>query len=231
MYVEWRYPPSTQSLTPTGYSQTRLAADWPPGRHGLCRVPRPYRPKISLCVPSARREGLRLSPSTITSVLVSNVYTYTEPSLAMHPSTDHALLLWVHDDIARPVGQAQEINFSRWDGSAWSAPAGLTNDDLLDGAPRSPGSNRKGLAVWHRLNDTLPITATWDITTAQRMEIATASFDLNPNIWSPVILLTDNSALDMTPQFVRNAGGGVLAAWRQNDAGLVNGTAALPTAS
>ena len=167
-----------------------------------------------------------LSATTaITSVLVSNVYTYTEPFLAVNPATDDALLLWVHDDLAKPVGQAQEIEFSRWDGSAWSTPAGVTNDNKLDGAPQVAWTgDGKGLAVWQRLNDTLPITATFDITTAKKIEIATATYDPVAGTWSPVALLTDNSALDMTPQLARNAAGNVLAAWRQNDAGLLSGT-------
>jgi len=171
----------------------------------------------------------RSATTAITSLLVSNVYTYPEPSLAVQPITGDALLLWVHDDIAKPVGQAQEIAFSRWDGSAWRVPAGVTDDDKLDGAPQVAwAAGGEGVAVWQRLNDTLPITATFDVTTAQKIEIATAVYSPTLGTWSPVALLTNNASLDMTPRLAANAGGKLLAAWRQNDAGLLSGTATDP---
>ncbi|MCX7670673.1 MAG: hypothetical protein N2439_11450, partial [Anaerolineae bacterium] len=176
------------------------------------------------------REALGLSATTvITSVLVSNVYTYTEPALAIQPTTGDALLLWVHDDANKPVGQAHEIAFSRWDGSAWRVPAAVTDDDKLDSAPQVAwAAGGEGVAVWQRLNDTLPITATFDVTTAQKIEIATAVYDPALGTWSPVSLLTDNAALDMTPRLAANADGKLLAVWRQNDAGLLSGTTANP---
>lgn len=175
---------------------------------------------------SAQIEPLDLSATTaVTSLLVSNVYTYPEPSLAVQPVTGDALLLWVHDDVAKPVGQAQEIAFSRWDGAAWSVPAGVTDDDKLDGASQVAwAAGGEGVAVWQRLNETLPITATFDVTTAKKIEIATAVYDPALGTWSPVSLLTDNAALDMTPRLTANGDGKLLVAWRQNDAGLLSGT-------
>lgn len=167
--------------------------------------------------------------TTVTSTLVSNVYTYTEPSLAVNTVTDNALMLWVHDDPAKPVGQAQEINYSRWNGSAWSTPAGVTNDNLLDGAPQVVWpAGGSGIAVWERLNDTLPITATWNITNAKKIEIVTSTFNPTTNSWSPVTLLTNNAALDVKPQLAQNGSGGVLAVWRQNDDGQLGGDADHP---
>lgn len=163
--------------------------------------------------------------TTVTSLLVSNVYTYPEPSLAVNPVTNNALLLWVHDDIAKPVGQSQEIEYSRWNGSSWSVPTGVTNDNLLDGAPQVAWmSDGKAVAVWQRLNDTLPITATWDVTSAQKIEIATSVYSPTTGMWTPITLLTNNSALDMTPRLARSTNGQLLAAWRQNSAGLLGGT-------
>ncbi|RMD96722.1 MAG: hypothetical protein D6816_18500 [Bacteroidetes bacterium] len=187
--------------------------------------------KAQAFVPAAfdlQPEGVA-AVTTVTSTLVSNVYTYTEPSLAINTATDNALMLWVHDDPAKPVGQAQEINYSRWNGSAWSVPSGVTSDNLLDGAPQvawPTGGN--GVAVWERLNDTLPITATWNTTNARKIEIATSTFNPATNSWSPVTLLTNNAALDMKPQLAQNGGSGVLAVWRQNDDGQLRGDTAHP---
>jgi len=167
--------------------------------------------------------------TTVTSVLVSNVYTYTEPTLAVNPATDETALLWVHADLAKPVGQAHEIYFSLWDGVAWSAPVAVTDDHLLDGAPHVAWTTAgEMIAVWERLNDTLPLTATWDVTTANKIEIATAVYSPTSGQWSPVMLLTDNAALDLKPQLARNNAGDLLAAWRQNLAGLLGGDAENP---
>lgn len=163
--------------------------------------------------------------SAAATILISNAYTYTEPFLAVNPVTDQALLLWVHDDIAKPVGQAHEIEFSRWDGATWSTPTGVTDDDLLDGAPQVAwASDGNAVAVWQRLDETLGSDATWDSTTAKKIEIATAAYDPVAETWSPVSLLTDNDALDMAPVLTRGSNGSLLAAWRQNDAGLLYGS-------
>jgi len=162
--------------------------------------------------------------TTTTSLLASNVYTYTEPSLAVDSSTGHALLSWVYDDSTKPVGQSLGLHFSRWDGTAWSTPAALTDGPQLDGAPQvSWTGGGKAVAVWQRLDATLPTTATWDTHTANRMEIATATYDEATDTWSPVSLLTNNSALDMTPRLVRDPTGALLAIWRQNADGLISG--------
>jgi len=226
--IEWKYPP-TAGVMASGLRDLTVS-DWRLIGHAHAPDYATFRAaqttQQAFASRTAQLAPLALSATTtITSVLVSNVYTYPEPSLAVQPVAGDALLLWVHDDIAKPVGQAQEIAFSRWDGSAWSVPAGVTNDDKLDGAPQVAwAAGGAGVAVWPRLNATLPITATFDVTTAKKIEIATAVYSTTLATWSPVSLLTNNAALDMTPHLARNAGGKLLAAWRQNDAGLLSGT-------
>ncbi|MCL4367776.1 MAG: Ig-like domain-containing protein, partial [Actinobacteria bacterium] len=184
----------------------------------------PGRPQAFGPSSTAPRLPSLTAPSTITSVLVSNVYTYTEPSLAVNPADDSALLTWVHDDSTKPVGQSQEIFFSRWNGSSWTVPAGVTNDNQLDGAPQVAWANDgTAIAVWQRLSDTLPVTATLDATTANKIEIATAVYSPALGTWSPVGLLTNNTALDATPRLARSGDGKLLTVWRQNSGGLMGG--------
>ena len=183
------------------------------------RTPAFARPAAGLKPP------LLTAQTVVTSLLVTNVYTYPEPSLAVHPADDNALLLWVHDVVTKPVGQAHEINYSLWNGSSWSTPAGVADDNLLDGAPQVAWSgDGAAVAVWERLNDTLPVTATWDITTAKKIEIATSVYSVTTGAWTPVSLLTANTALDMQPQLARNGAGQLLAVWRQNEHGVPGGT-------
>jgi hypothetical protein len=238
--IEWKYPPTAAAMARglrgltvsdwrlIGHAATKDYATFraQPDKHQAFAPPPPQSWGESAPFPPELGGQGGLSATTaITSLLVSNVYTYPEPSLAVQPVTGDALLLWVHDDIAKPVGQAQEIAFSRWDGSAWSVPAAVTDDDKLDGAPQVAwAAGGEGVAVWQRLNETLPITATFDVTTAKKIEIATAVYSPTLGTWSPVSLLTNNAALDITPHLAANGAGTLLAAWRQNDAGLLSGT-------
>jgi formylglycine-generating enzyme required for sulfatase activity len=170
-----------------------------------------------------------IDAQTAASVLVSNVYPYAEPSLAVKPGDAPAVMVWVHDDPAKPVGQAQEIYFSRWNGSSWSVPGGVTSDNFLDGAPQVAWSaDGKVVAVWERLPEALPDTAVWNEATAKKIEIASATFDPNSATWSPPALLTTNTALDMKPQLARNPSGNLLAVWKQNANGKIGGDAANP---
>ncbi len=165
--------------------------------------------------------------STVTSLLVSSVYTYSEPALTVDPSSDEALLVWVHDDVARPVGQSHEIYFSRWDGDAWTVPEGVTDDTFLDGAPQVAYARDGGaVAVWERVNATLPVSATLDVTTTQKLEIVMSVYDPTLGVWSAAVHLTNNTVLDAKPHLVANTNGDLLAVWRRNEAGLLGGTIA-----
>jgi hypothetical protein len=109
--------------------------------------------------------ALAAPQGTVSATLVSNVFPYTEPALALR-ADNQALLMWNYDNPARPLGQRYDLQFSRWNGSAWSAPALATNDTYPDANPQVTWlPDGRGLAVWERLDDpALPVTATLDIT-------------------------------------------------------------------
>jgi hypothetical protein len=229
--IEWTYPSTAQ----TAMALPELAVSlWRLLGHGY-REPyavfhKPLPGKLTPFSPQALGITPRGLVTTASEVLVSNVYTYTEPSLALNPANDNALLLWVHDDVNKPLGQNFDLAYSHWDGNTWNTPARVTDDTYLDGAPQVAwDSNGNGLAVWERLNDpALPITATLDTTTTQKVEIAWAQYNPNSNIWSAPAWLTTNTALDHKPSLARNGAGRLLAVWRQNPAGLLSGDTANP---
>ncbi len=224
--IEWEYPEGLHRVVSEGL---RDAAGWSPIGHNDS-------PDYAVFVggrQAARAFALRQAAAagTVTSTLVSNVFTYTQPVLAVNPANDHALLLWVHDVVTKPIGQSHEIAFSRWDGSTWSAPVLATDDSYLDSAPQvawASGMISDALAIWERLPAPLPVTATWDVTTAQQIEIAWATYDESTGLWSAPALLTNNNALDMRPQLARNSNGQLLAVWRQNDGGALYGDPSNP---
>ena len=226
--VKWIFPPSRFEATLVSEKACSLFGGGYRGAYAVFRSTPDTRHAYSAMAVGLQPTDIAVQ-TTFTSVLVSNVYTYTEPSLAVNTGNNNALLLWVHDDIAKPVGQSHEIYFSRWNGSSWSVPAGVTNDGVLDGAPQVAWTNDgRAVAIWQRLNDTLPITATWDVTTANKIEIATATYNPANGTWSPVALLASNDALDLTPRLARNEAGRLLAVWRQNSSGFLSGDDANP---
>ena len=225
--LEWTYPPAHFEATLVVNELTCSLSIFGRGYRGAHAVFRGTpNTRQAFAPPGAglRTQGVA-AQTAVTSVLVSNVYTYPEPSLAVNPTTDEALLTWVHDDASKPVGQSHEIQFSRWDGSSWSTPASVTDDYLLDGAPEVAWTGGgDGVAVWERLTQTLSITATWNVTTARKIEIATSVYSPTADTWSSVTPLTTNDALDFKPQLARSDTGDLLAVWRQNPAGLLSGT-------
>jgi PKD repeat protein len=231
--ISWEYP---QTLVEAGALQQKfITSEWSLIPHANAANANIFSNTSKEITSFSRRtEVIAIDRSiatqnTITTVLISNVYTYTEPTLALNPTNNHALLLWTHDDVQKPVGQAHEIQFSRWDGAAWSAPANVTNDNYLDSAPQVAWTtNGQGIALWQRLNDLLPATATLDVTTTRKIEIATATYNPATGQWSPSTLLTTNEALDIAPILARHENGRLLAAWRQNQDGFVGGDASHP---
>lgn len=199
----------------------------------LQAVPEPVWRVIPARVPRSRDQhaiaALQSTTATLppnSAIVATNVYTYAETTLATSPTSGDALLIWVEPDPLKALGRAHELWFSRWNGTAWSAPAAVTNDDRLDGAPQAAwAGNSRVVIVWQRLNATLPPDATWNTATANQIEIATATFDPATGQWSPVALLTNNSAMDFAPQITAGADGRLLAIWRRNSAGLLNGNA------
>jgi hypothetical protein len=85
------------------------------------------------------------------SLLLRNVYTYPETALALSPTGDQGMLLWVQPDGAKKVGQAHKLSFSRWNGAAWSNPTTVTDDLLLGSAPQLKwGNDGNVVAIWQR---------------------------------------------------------------------------------
>lgn len=157
----------------------------------------------------------------VTSVLVSNVYTYVTDVLAIDPVNNQLLALWDHDDIAKPVGHSLEIMSSRWDGSSWSTPASLTDNNFMDAMPQVAWTTGgQAVALWHRLNQVMPADSAPVMTNTNAIEIATAIYDPGAGGWSAPLLLTDNDAADYGVEMARSTDGKVAAVWIQQRDGL-----------
>ena len=204
------------SLIPRSYTK----ADYGPYQAFLTGVDSPL---------FAQRPGMILQGTTSTP-LVSNVFPYAEPDLALR-SDDQALLLWNYDDLNRPMGQGYDLTYSRWDGSAWSTPANVTDDTYPDASPQVVWlADGNALTVWERLDDpALPVDATLDVTQTRKMELAWATYDAASNTWNPPQWLTRHPVeSNLVPVLSRAADGSVWVAWRNNPAGELSGDAENP---
>ncbi len=159
------------------------------------------------------------------TVLVSNVYPYAEPALAIR-ADGQRLLAYVHDDVAKPQGRGGEIRALRYAGG-WTGPVSVTDDQQPDYAPAlAYDGDGDGLLVWERSTLAAGITPTLDITYAQSLEIAYATYS---GAWSAPALLTSNNLMDRAPRLARGAAdGAVLALWETSDGYDSLGSAAHP---
>ena len=162
------------------------------------------------------------------AVLLTNVFTYTQPALAPLPG-GQGVLLWTHDVLTRPLGQNTDIAYALWDGASWSAAGQVSDDSYLDNAPQVAQVGARAVAVWERINDpALPPTATLDVTTTRKFEIAAAIYDPQASTWSSPTLLSLNLALDYAPVIAGASDGSAWAVWIQNEAGELPGNDVAP---
>lgn len=178
-----------------------------------------------------RSSGVQSAPTTETPI-VANVFSLSEPALAIHgggSGADSRTLLYIHDDPAKPWGQGTEMMVTQWNGLAWSPPISLTDDLNLDFTPQvAYDSGGNAVAIWER-SHTDTITDGLTLAFMQSMDIGAATWLTATQTWSPVSMLTeDNGMADFAPRLRRASDGTVLAMWETNDGHEMFGTAAHP---
>ncbi len=214
--VDCSYPGQCEDVDEEG---TLLTAALPPGWR---LIPRDYAgPDYAIAPLVIRRSSFAIRNSQFTTLL-TNIYPRPEPSLAVR-SDGHRLLVYVHDDTAKPHGRGTEIRAFYWNGSAWSGPTSLTDDTQPDFNPvvAYDGSGT-GVALWERSALPAGITPTLNITFAQSLEIAASTW--NGTSWSAPITLTNDALMDRAPRLSAGTDGSVMALWETTD-----GTDALGT--
>jgi len=195
-----------------------ISANWQP-------VPRDYGDRevsyaAFLSVDRHLMRTLNATPA-LTTTLVSNLYPYPEPALAVRNDTTGTLLsAWVHDDLNRPQLQGQEILASLWNGASWTTPMSVTNDTNIDLNPQLAfDGHGHAVAVWERVRAAGLVTATLDVTFTQQIEIATAIYDLSSDVWSAVTYLTNNTSHDYAPRLAAGADGTIMLTWIEDPSG------------
>ncbi len=225
---KWFYSPSgTTSLSATEPAGTRTlsVSGWHPIPRDYAADPKTY------AVFRANEKPLHLAgdvqalgavgiQATEENLIAANVFPESHPAVA---ADGNVLLLWVHDDSSRPLMQGEEIYYTIYDGSAWSPPAGITDDNLQDFAPQvAYDGTGRAVAVWERNKVVQSSSSKMDADYARAFEIAYAVW--NGTSWTAPAYLTTNDVLDHAPTLVRGNDGDLLLVWRQNQAGELMGT-------
>ncbi len=230
---EWSYAPGgVSSLDASAIPgvRTLTVSGWQP-------IPRDYlADPATYAVFRANERPLRLGNSLATlgsgvgllateeNTIATNVFPDGHPAIAADGSL---LLLWVHDDVSKPLMQGEEVYYSIYNGATWSTPSGITNDDLQDFAPQVAfDRNDNAIAVWERNKVVQSGLSEFNAGYANTFEVAYAVWD--GSRWNSPAFLTNNDALDHGPVLVRGNDGILLLIWRQNVAGELMGTAANP---
>jgi hypothetical protein len=156
--------------------------------------------------------------------LTDNQRFETDPR-AVFLSTGEAMAVWTQNELTRAEGEAlidinaalaqQELYYSRWDGTQWSAPGRITNNDLPDGrAALAAGPDGRALLVWLRDGDAhVETRGDWEIYFSQ----------WNGAAWSaPAPVTSDPVAEAAQPDVACDSTGQAFAVWSHDaDADLL----------
>lgn len=219
--TSWSYPPGAAAA---GAGDGANAPEVTETASGWRVIPRTYGEGAgysAFVANAAGAAGVGSEPWPI----ATNVNPFTHPGLAA--SADRLVLAWTHDDVNRPPMQGEEIYFSAYDGAAWSTPAGITQDDLQDFAPRVrfDGAGH-AVAVWERNRTRQTAGSAFDATYTNDFEIAYAVWD--GSAWSQPTYVAELPGLDHAPQLAAGRDGGLMVLWRHNNAGELAGSAEAP---
>ena len=160
-----------------------------------------------------------------------NVYPQSRPSLATRDD-DTAVMVWVYDDVSKPIVRSKEIMASYWNGLSWSTPVSVTQDTQSDYNPQVAfDGNGHAVAVWQRINDpALPISATLDVTFTKKFDLAYSIYDVASGYWAAPQTLTANMDFDYRPLLATGNDGHIMLTWTANPDGYMFGDANHPDA-
>ncbi|OPZ91068.1 MAG: hypothetical protein BWY73_01181 [candidate division TA06 bacterium ADurb.Bin417] len=160
------------------------------------------------------------------AALQTAAFPYPEADLAAADSQLYAV--WLTDDPARASLNRTKLVFSKYDGSAWSAPQAVCDDGTADFHPSLVMFSDGWAAVaWENGDRVLPDTAGFE-EVKQNLEICAALYDPAAGAWLPPHRFTTNNYLDRNPKisgFDRNH---LLVLWTANPNNHVTGNAANP---
>jgi len=187
----------------------------------------PYAKFVANAAPLDALGGEPGKAAVVEQRIEQNVFPFSQPAAAM--AGGNTLLAWVHDDPTRSSVNRTELVYSRFNGSVWTTPAPVADNNTADFAPALAAlPDGTFLAVW---NDAKQVFATTPTLTqmASKMEIAAARYRPATGNWDAAVRLSNNnSAFDHSPHVASAADGTALATWTYNAANDSIGSATAP---
>jgi hypothetical protein len=166
----------------------------------------------------------RLSPKI--GPLQTTIFPHSEPDCSSSGTNFH--LVWLSDDPTRSMMNRAVAQFSRFNGTSWSAPTAVANDGTADFHPEILTFNDGwSVCAWENERIVLPDTASFQSMTTN-LEIAVAWWDALKAAWQPMQMLTTNHFLDRSPKLAGRSRDNVLLVWTANATSHITGSATEP---
>jgi len=155
-------------------------------------------------------------PAEVELPIVQNVFPRCEPAIAANG--EELMLLYVRDTGAANAVQFTGIAFTRYDGSSWSAPAGIASMANAQFAPAVAfDGNGEAVAVWEQAGDAGFSQADLGALSGE-IGIVWSRWDAGSGTWTAPAALTGNGHLDHAPDLAGPlADGDLLLTWRENE--------------
>lgn len=217
----WKHEQQRQDL----FLQPSLShSQWQP-------IPRDYLESPNYATFTANQKRIQVLPDVLNQQvtedrLIFNTFSDGHPDIATEGNTD--IVVWVHDDINKPIMQGEEIYYSvRQNEGFWSPAAAITNDALQDFSPQVVFSSAsQAIAVWERNKNNQSAASELNAAYTKGFEIAYSVW--NGSTWSSPAFITNNTDFDFSPTLLRGNDGTPFLIWRQNAQGELLGHSSAP---
>ncbi|MDM8006427.1 MAG: CARDB domain-containing protein [Phycisphaerae bacterium] len=218
--IRWKWP-EQQNTTALPFDRMLRSSDWPLLSRDYLNYGAEEPTKLI-----AANEAYATLAGGSEAAIQTVVFPYSTPDVV--PVGNDMLAVWVADDTGRSLINRTELTFARYSGTTWGTPAPVADDGTADVNPRLvtlPGGN--AACIWQDANAVLSDTD--DLTIfSSHLEIAVATYDRVTGTWSSATRLTNDTALDRSPNIAAPAADNMLAVWVNNAANDTWGSATAP---
>lgn len=213
---KWSYPPSAMAsgaievmayeLSPTDYGWKPLSRDYALEEDYATFLGNDNS-KVFLALASTNIPRVR------EGIVVENVFPHAYPSIAAD-GTGNALLTWVHDNISKPMPQGFGIYYSIWNGSSWSMPSPITDNNMPEFKPIVEfDANGNAIAIWQIYKNSSLTADTSPFDVLNEVELGYSMWNHTTSAWTPPGFITNNDVYEDLHFLSADENGNIIAAW------------------
>ncbi len=166
------------------------------------------------------RARAAITSNQLTPLLTS---TYENPSAKMIPTQDGAMMVWIGDKEDRADVDRFALYYSVYDAStfAWSEPALVEDNETADFSPTIVTDGTDIYVAWADMKASYGNSV--DIEDGMKqMEIKVAKYNAQSGAFDAVYCVTDNNAIDVTPE-LKMTEDGLVVFWTECDMNAIMG--------